>query len=83
MAGQLRAEVGEADRARLSAFSATLVNFLFLLYFDTRAGYGDTGPYAVPGHPDRTLLGFLQWTCEAAAIDGAWDRGALEADPER
>ncbi len=38
------------------AFSATLVNYLFLLYFDTRAGYCDTGPYAVPGHPDRTLL---------------------------
>ena len=44
------------DRKRISRFSATLVNFLFLLYFDTRAGYGDTGPYAVPGHPDRTLL---------------------------
>lgn len=44
------------DRSRLSAFSATLVNFLFLLYFDTRAGYGDTGPYAVAGHPDRMLL---------------------------
>jgi hypothetical protein len=49
-------EVGDDDRARLSTFSATLVNFLFLLYFDTRAGYGDTGPYEVPGHPDRTLL---------------------------
>jgi hypothetical protein len=44
------------DRRRLSRFSATLVNFLFLLYFDTRAGYGDTGPYEVPGRPDRTLL---------------------------
>ena len=44
------------DRTRISRFSATLVNFLFLLYFDTRAGYGDTGPYAVPGQPDRSLL---------------------------
>lgn len=44
------------DRRRISRFSATLVNFLFLLYFDTRAGYGDTGPYAVVGHPGRTLL---------------------------
>jgi hypothetical protein len=49
-------EVADDERARLSSFSATLVNFLFLLYFDTRAGYGDTGPYEVPGHPDRTLL---------------------------
>ena len=31
----------------MKRFNATLVNHLFLLYFDTRAGYGDTGP--VPG----------------------------------
>jgi hypothetical protein len=37
-------------------FNATLVNYLFLLYFDTRAGYGDTGPYEVEGHPGRSLL---------------------------
>jgi hypothetical protein len=46
----------EADRARLKRFNATLVNHLFLMYFDTRAGYGDTGPYPVPGQPGRTLL---------------------------
>jgi len=33
--------------------------------------------------PDRTLLGFLQSTYEAAAINAAWDREALEDDPER
>jgi hypothetical protein len=44
------------DRMRITRFSATLVNYLFLLYFDTRAGYGDTGPYPVAGHPDRRLL---------------------------
>lgn len=50
-------EVHDPDvRARIKRFNATVVNFLFLLYFDTRAGYGDTGPYAVPGHPERTLL---------------------------
>jgi hypothetical protein len=50
-------EIADADaRLRISRFSATLVNFLFLLYFDTRAGYGDTGPYEVPGHPERSLL---------------------------
>jgi hypothetical protein len=48
--------VDDDHRAGVKRFSATLVNHLFLLYFDTRAGYGDTGPYAVPGHPDRTLL---------------------------
>lgn len=46
----------EDHRAQVKRFSATLVNHLFLLYFDTRAGYGDTGPYPVPGHPDQSLL---------------------------
>ena len=48
--------VDPEQRARIKRFNATLVNYLFLLYFDTRAGYGDTGPYAVPGHPNRRLL---------------------------
>ena len=43
-------------RSAVKRFSATLVNHLFLMYFDTRAGYGDTGPYAVPGAPERSLL---------------------------
>ena len=47
--------VGSADeRTRVSRFSATLTNFLFLLYFDTRVGTGDTGPYPLPD--GRTLL---------------------------
>lgn len=46
----------EAHRASVQRLSATLVNHLFLLYFDTRAGYGDTGPYEVPGAPGRSLL---------------------------
>ncbi|MDP1819066.1 MAG: hypothetical protein Q8K58_04130 [Acidimicrobiales bacterium] len=46
----------DEHRARVKRFGATLVNHLFLLYFDTRAGYGDTGPYPVPGQPGRTLL---------------------------
>ncbi len=47
---------GDDHRSRVKRFNATLVNHLFLLYFDTRAGYGDTGPYPVPGHGGRTLL---------------------------
>jgi len=43
-------------RATVKRFNATLVNHLFLMYFDTRAGYGDTGPYTVPGSPSQTLL---------------------------
>lgn len=33
--------------------------------------------------PDETLLEFLQTTYEAAAVNGDWDRDALEDHPER
>jgi hypothetical protein len=46
----------DEHRSTVKRFNATLVNHLFLLYFDTRAGYGDTGPYPVPGQPGRSLL---------------------------
>jgi len=42
------------ERVRLGRFCATLSAYLFLLYFDTRVGTGDTGPYPLPG--GRTLL---------------------------
>ncbi len=34
-------------RDRIKRFNATLVAYLFLLYFDTRVGAGDTGPYVL------------------------------------
>jgi hypothetical protein len=43
-------------RAAVKRFNATLVNYLFLLYFDTRVGTGDTGPYPVPGDDGQVLL---------------------------
>jgi hypothetical protein len=46
--------VGDDDRVGLARFLATLYNYLFLLYFDTRVGTGDTGPYLLPD--GRTLL---------------------------
>ena len=45
-------EVGGVDEVR--RFSATLMSYLFLLYFDTRVGTGDTGPYRLPD--GRVLL---------------------------
>ncbi|HKA05110.1 MAG TPA: hypothetical protein VKD67_12305 [Acidimicrobiales bacterium] len=36
------------ERAIVKRFNATLVTYLFLLYFDTRVGTGDTGPYPLP-----------------------------------
>jgi hypothetical protein len=64
-------------RTQVKRFNATLVNHLFLLYFDTRAGYGDTGPYEVPGAPGQTLLvrdfyrlghGDFPWSDVAAGV---------------
>ena len=43
-----------ADRVRIKRFNATVINYLFLLYFDTRVGTGDTGPYPLPD--GRVLL---------------------------
>ena len=36
------------ERAVVKRFNAALVTYLFLLYFDTRVGTGDTGPYPLP-----------------------------------
>ncbi len=41
-------DTGDELRARIKRFNATLVNYLFLMYFDTRVGTGDTGPYPLP-----------------------------------
>lgn len=41
-------------RASIRSFNATLVAWLFLLYFDTRVGHGDTGPYPLPPADDGT-----------------------------
>ena len=48
------APVSDEDRAGIARLNATLTSFLFLLYFDTRAGYQDTGAYPLPD--GRTLL---------------------------
>lgn len=42
------------QRQQLVRFNATLIAYLFLLYFDTRVGAGDTGPYPLPD--GRVLL---------------------------
>lgn len=72
------APIADAEhRSQVKRFNATLVNHLFLLYFDTRAGYGDTGPYEVPGAPGQTLLvrdfyrlghGDFPWSDVAAGV---------------
>jgi hypothetical protein len=44
----------DAERARVSRLNAFLTSYLFLLWFDTRSGYQDTGPYLLPD--GRVLL---------------------------
>jgi hypothetical protein len=48
------APVDGESRERLIRMNRVLTTFLFLLYFDTRAGYQDTGPY--PLADGRVLL---------------------------
>src|SRR5437588_5933922 len=48
------AGVDDERRAVVTRFNATLVAYLFLLYFDTRVGVADTGPWPMPD--GRTLL---------------------------
>lgn len=50
----------------------------------------DLGEFVLPyeavrqsADPDQALLGFLQDTYEAAAVNADWDRAALDCDPER
>jgi len=38
---------GDDDRASISRLNALLTSYLFLLWFDTRSGYQDTGPYVL------------------------------------
>ncbi len=61
----------DATRRQIAKTNALLTSFLFLLYFDTRAGYQDTGPY--PLADGRTVLvrdfnefgvGYFPWSAE-------------------
>ena len=54
MVGGAVAVTDDDERIRLTRFLATLYNYLFLLYFDTRVGTADTGPY--PLADGRTLV---------------------------
>ncbi|MHB8665160.1 MAG: hypothetical protein ACYDH6_20970 [Acidimicrobiales bacterium] len=53
MAG-VRPVASGAERDRIKRWNATVMSYLFLLYFDTRVGTGDSGPY--PLADGRVLL---------------------------
>lgn len=46
--------VDDERRNAIKRFNATLVSYLFLMYFDTRVGTGNTGPWPLPD--GRTLV---------------------------
>jgi len=46
--------VSDERRTAIKRFNATLVSYLFLMYFDTRVGTGNTGPWPLPD--GRTLM---------------------------
>ncbi|MBK5287057.1 MAG: hypothetical protein JJE46_01190, partial [Acidimicrobiia bacterium] len=64
----------DATRRQIAKTNALLTSYLFLLYFDTRAGYQDTGPNPLPD--GRTVLvrdfnefgvGYFPWSVEVGA----------------
>ncbi|MGH8982265.1 MAG: hypothetical protein ACRDY6_00100 [Acidimicrobiia bacterium] len=66
--------IDDDERARVRKLNAALTSYLFLLYFDTRAGYQDTGPYELGD--GRVLLvrdfsefgvGHFPWSADVAA----------------
>jgi hypothetical protein len=75
---QLLAGVTDVDdpeeRRRLSRFNATLVNHLFLMWFDTRSGIADSGPYELGG--GRVLL--VRDFAKLARSDFWWSDVAAE-----
>jgi hypothetical protein len=66
--------VDDESRARIRSFNATVVAYLFLLYFDTRVGHGDTGPYALAD--GRVLL--VRDYYELAESDFPWSSVARD-----
>ena len=80
--------VDDGRRDRLRRANATIINHLFLLYFATRVGHGDTGPY----HLDdgRTVIirdyfrlaeSDLAWSSVAAAVPHGSLTAVLVLDP--
>lgn len=77
-AGAIAAACGPVDdaatRARVARLNALLTSYLFLLWFDTRSGYQDSGPYELPGGRVLLLRSFgrlgpshFPWSAQVAA----------------
>jgi hypothetical protein len=69
------APVADGDvRRTIAKTNALLTSYLFLLYFDTRAGYQDSGPYPLPDGGSVLVrdfnefgAGYFPWSTEVGA----------------
>ena len=64
----------DAQRGSISRLNALLTSYLFLLWFDTRSGYQDTGPYELPDGRvvllrayNRLGVSHFPWSAEVSA----------------
>ena len=81
--------VDDERRDRIRRANATIINHLFLLYFDTRVGHADTGPYRL--EDGRTLIvrdfyrlgeSDFSWSGVAAGVPHRNLTAALVLDPQ-
>ena len=86
-AGATRVDDERRDRIRRA--NATLINHLFLLYFDTRVGHADTGPYRLEDGRTMIVRDFYRlgesdfsWSGVAAGVPFRNLTAALVLDPE-
>jgi hypothetical protein len=69
----------DGERTAISRLNALLTSYLFLMWFDTRSGYQDTGPYRLPD--GRVLL--LRAMHKLAVSDFAWSADVAHDVPYR
>ena len=74
IARQCKPVTDAEQRASISRLNALLTSYLFLLWFDTRSGYQDTGPYALPDGRalllrayNRLGVSHFPWSAEVSA----------------
>jgi hypothetical protein len=81
--------VDDERRDRIRRANATIINHLFLLYFDTRVGHADTGPYRLEDGRTMIVRDFYRlgesdfsWSGVAAGVPFRNLTAALVLDPE-
>ena len=81
--------VDDERRDRIRRANATIINHLFLLYFDTRVGHADTGPYRLEDGRTMIVRDFYRlgesdfsWSGVAAGVPFRNLTAALILDPE-